>query len=188
MEPLAIEASLYRSAPGGAQPLTGRQTVQPGERLFLTVAAAEDVHFYVLNKDERGHVYVLFPVAGLEPGNPLPSHERHRLPGALDGQPQDWVVTSTGGRERFLLVAARRPLVEIEGDLTLLASASPTREVEPVPEGGGDLALRGVGGLAAAPANTSQVQRMQRLRRLLADLAARREIWMNEVIVENPTP
>ena len=185
--PLAIEASLYRSGPDGAVPLSGRQTVRPGERLFLTVAAAEDVHFYVLNEDERGQVYVLFPVSGLEPGNPLPSRQRHRLPGALGGQSQDWVVTSTGGRERFLLVAARRPLVEIEGDLILLASASPTREAEPVPGVGGDVALRGVGGLAASPAHTSQAQRMQQLRRLVVELAERGEIWMNEVIVENPT-
>lgn len=184
---LAVEATLYRDGPEGAVPLAGRQTVRPGERLFLTVTAPEEIHLYVLNQDEGGQVFVLFPVPGLEPGNPLPPRTRHRLPGELNGQSQDWVVTSAGGQERFLLVAARRPLVEIEGELTLLALASPSRVVDPMHAARSEVALRGVGGLAASPADTAQAQRMQRLRQLVVELAERGEVWMNEVIVENPT-
>lgn len=185
--PPAIEASLYRHDPNGTVPLTGRQTIRPGDQIFLTVAAAEPVHLYVLNEDAAGEVFVLFPVPGLEPGNPLPPRTRHRLPGEMAGRSQNWVVTSAGGQERFLLVAARRPLVEIEGELTLLATAANSRGASLGGDPVDQVALRGVGGLTAAEAGTSQEHRMKHLRHVLAELAELGEVWMNEVIVENPT-
>lgn len=179
--PLRVNATLYCDRPEGAVPLIGQRAVRPGDRLFLALAATEDVHVYVLNEDERGAAFILFPLPGAEPRNPLPAHQRHRLPGEVRGHAQDWVVTSVGGRERFLVVAARRPLPEIEGELTLLASASAARAPATEPE------LRGVGGLAAAPTDAGRTQHLNRLRRLLAELAASGEVWMQEVTLENPS-
>lgn len=184
-ERLVVKASLYRAGPAGALPLASGGRVQPGDRLFLTLTAREAVHLYVVNQDQRGKVFVLFPLPGLRPGNPLPAGMLHRLPGEMNGKTHDWVVTSAGGEERFLLVAARRPLPEIEGELSNLATASPGRGTEPPTDEGIRAALRGVGGLAPAPEPADE-ERFHRLRRLLRQLEARGEVWLEEVTVANP--
>ncbi len=188
--PPSIEAALYRNREGRSESLANGSTVHPGDRLFLAVTCAEPVHLYVLNEDRNGSLFVLFPLPDLELANPLPARQRNRLPGQRDGVGQDWVVTSAGGRETILVVAARRPLPELEREIEQLRAADAGRPVQridrPMPE---VVALRGVGGLAAStpPASSRPGSRLTQLAASLAERASRGEAWLREFVLESST-
>ena len=55
--------------------------VVPGDRLFLEFESSQPVFVYVVNQDEQGEGYLLFPIPGNSPTNPLPPGQSHRLPG-----------------------------------------------------------------------------------------------------------
>jgi hypothetical protein len=157
------------------EPLRDGARVKPGDRLYLELGADEPVHAWVINEDLDGKVFVLFPIAGLDMGNPLPGGRRHRLPGRLNGTPQQWQVTSAGGRERFLLIAARGEQPELERELAGLAAAR--AEVTGT--------SRGVGGLGPAPFTGRG-----RIDALAERLAAARErdgsVWFERFELTNP--
>jgi len=140
-----IEAALHRAAAGGSTMLTPGARVAPGDRLFLEIKASQSVHVYVVNQDDRGESYLLFPLPGQPVRNPLPAATVNRLPGNVD-----WEVTSAGGREHFLIVASPEPLGPLEAVFAGLPKAQAGRPVvvaAPVPT---DVIgrLRGIGGLA----------------------------------------
>ncbi len=147
-ESFKVEATLYRNADTGRVALRDGEEITTGDRLSMAFETSTRAHLYVLNQDDSGDIYLLFPVAGLKPGNPLAPGVSHRLPGSLDGRPQAWIVTSGGGNERFLLVASREPLAEFERDLATLPL--PTTEAGlryPRLSQASERRLRGVGGL-----------------------------------------
>ncbi|MFZ5786172.1 MAG: protein kinase domain-containing protein [Acidobacteriota bacterium] len=186
--PPSIEVALYRNRDGRSESLANGSTVHPGDRLFLAMTCAEPVHLYVFDEDRNGSLFVLFPLPELELANPLPARQRHRLPGQRDGIGQDWVVTSAGGRETILVVAARRPLPELEREILQLRAADAGRPVQrierPMPE---VVALRGVGGLAAStpPASSRPGSRLTQLAASLAERASQGEAWLREFVLES---
>ena len=127
---LEVEAQLFarRAGPDGAGNdvrLVDGDAVTVGDKLTLEVSSPEPIHVYVFNQDDTGEMHVLFPVPGFEPRNPLPAGAVHRLPGALDGEPQSWVVTTSGGGgETLLLVATRAPVQAMED---MVAAIPPVR-------------------------------------------------------------
>jgi len=173
--PLAVRAALLRATDGGGETLADGDRVSPGDRLYLELEAAEPIHAWVVNEDLEGNLFVLFPIAGLDLANPLPAGTLHRLPGRHRGVPQEWQVTSAGGRERFLVIAARGPLPDVDRELQALAAANPAA---------GEL-TRGVGGIAPAPAAGRG-----RLDALAATLAARQReegsTWLLHLELVNP--
>ncbi|HPW54481.1 MAG TPA: serine/threonine-protein kinase [Thermoanaerobaculaceae bacterium] len=186
---LRVEATLYREASGRAQLVVPGGSVAPGDRLFLEVESGEPVHVYVLNEDDRGDRFLLFPLAGLDSANPLPAGVRHRLPGRRSGVPQAWEVSSAGGREAFLVVAAREPLPEIEREMASFEAADPARHPragEPPPAASGE--LRGIGGLTGSSAAPAAGNRT--LDRLAARLVARQRadgsVWVQQLDLSNP--
>ena len=122
---LRVEATLYRSSSSGVAPLADGGRVTPGDQLYLEIEGSEELHAYVLDEDENGDIFVLFPVDGLTLENPLPAGVRHRLPGELDGVSQDWQVTSAGGRETILVVTSKKPLAPLEREVASLPEAAP---------------------------------------------------------------
>src|SRR4029453_15458678 len=58
-----IAASFVRRTPSGDLPLGSGDRVSPGDRLSLEVRATKPVWVYVLNADERGETYLLYPQA-----------------------------------------------------------------------------------------------------------------------------
>jgi hypothetical protein len=147
----------------------------------MEVDTAEEVFLHVLNEDRQGNVFVLFPIPGLDLGNPLPTGH-HRLPGRLRGVPQDWEVTSAGGTEVFLVIASRSPLPDIQLQLAEVPAAS-----EEASRGAADDALRGVGGLRRAPpvaAGDSQLESIHRA------MSGRQEhdgsVWVRRYELVNP--
>ncbi len=169
---------MFRPGENGAEELAEGSRIRPGDRLSLEFEAAEPVHAWVVNEDLDGNVFLLFPIAGLELANPLPGDRSHRLPGRIGGVPQYWQVTSAGGRERFLVIASRHPLPELERELAeLTAAGSETAGVH-----------RGVGGIAPAP--PAGGGRRDALDTLVEHLDADRQrdgsVWVRQLELVNP--
>lgn len=186
--PPRIEATLLRRRGTEIARLESGATVKPGDRLQLELESAEPLHVYVLNEDEHGELYLLFPLAGLDRRNPIgPAPGRSTmLPGSLLGAPHDWQVTSAGGVEHFLIVASRGPNPELEERLSVLEPAAPGRalRLDPLARE----AIRGVGGLEPAPASRrgrpgseSALDRLEQL------LAGRRELRLIRLELVNPS-
>ncbi|HOC44607.1 MAG TPA: serine/threonine-protein kinase [Thermoanaerobaculales bacterium] len=173
--PLAVQATMFRAGPTNGEPLADGDRVAPGDRLYLELESQEPVHAWVLNEDLEGAVFVLFPIDGLDLGNPLAAGRVHRLPGRLAGLPQQWQVTSAGGRERFLVIAARGERPELERELAGLVAANPGKSGR----------LRGVGGLQPTAGSGSG-----RLDAIARELAAARQrdgsIWLLRLELDNP--
>lgn len=144
-------ATMYRSRGGAREALTAGALVRPGDALFLELRATREMHVYVLNEDQSGEVFLLFPLPHLDLRNPLPGEVWHRLPGPHSGVAQDWVVTGGQGRESFLIVASRTALTKLEALIAGLTLATPDHPVSYVPLDPQLLVgSRGVGGLQAA--------------------------------------
>jgi serine/threonine-protein kinase len=189
--PLEANASLFRRAGSAEQPLSpSGGSVGPGDRLFLDLRAQEPMYTYVLNEDEAGAVYVLFPIAGASPSNPLSPTVRYRLPGRMDDSLIYWTVTSAGGREAIVVIGSRSPLRELENVIARVPRASNRRairfgRVDPSALG----RLRSIGGLVkeGAPVDTRR-----RLEEAVQALDERRkeqgDVWIWRASLKNPAP
>lgn len=187
--PPDVDATFERVNQGPGEPLRDGDRIDPGDRLALAISARERVYAYVLNEDKRGSLYVLFPIRGRGESNPLAAGVRHRLPGRSSEGDLDWQVTSAGGEETFLLLAAREPLAAVESALRALPAA---REGAPVsyaplrPEALGR--IRGVGGVEAShrDAEAAPGRRLTALARSLSDPSSADPIWVRLIVLENP--
>jgi hypothetical protein len=184
--PLYAEAALYKvAADGRRSPLADGSSVAPGDHLHLEYQGEERTFVYVLSEDETGEVYALFPLAGSDLSNPLPPGGTHRLPGPRAGQPFDWVVTSAGGREWVLVVAAREPLQPLE---QAVANAPAPREDQEIAyakvKEESFVALRGLGGLAPSPATAGRARKLDVLWRELASRPGT-GVWVRRIELES---
>jgi hypothetical protein len=87
---------------------------------------------------------VLFPLADLEPANPLTANTPYRLPGKQSGESVAWTVSSHAEREEFVVVASTTAQPELE------------RAIADWQRAGGNKAgtARGALGLTSAPEET----------------------------------
>ena len=167
--------------------------VAKDDSLFLRVQLSEPAYLYVVNEDEKGESYLLFPVPGLTLSNPLPAGQAHRLPGQdRRGQEISWKVSSAGGREHFLLVARRERSPEFEKIISTLPPPVLDRAPEPQrlsPDA--VTTLRSVGGLAVSsisPAGTSLLlhQQPQYSTRFTPGEETVRGPWIRHAVFDNP--
>jgi eukaryotic-like serine/threonine-protein kinase len=146
------------------------------------------LYVYVIDEDDAGHSYSLFPLPGLEPGNPLPADQSLTLPGTRGGAPVSWTVNSPGGREHLMVLASPTRLVEFEAAMNGLAR--PGEEAVSIPESAKPY-LRGIGGLANSPA-ASPTKSAGPLFEMAQELAHRSEVvqgvWLRRLELENPRP
>ena len=185
-----IDASLVRRDVGGATRLVTGDRVKPGDRLSLEFHASKAAWVYVLNEDEQGERYLLFPQPRFDLQNPLPAGSDVVLPGPVGGRENAWTVTSAGGREYFLVVASPEPVAELEADLGRLPAPRPDRPVDYARVGEASVErLRGVGGVTALPPQTPAAPRSRAFERFRA-LAGRETgvtgTWVRQVVLENP--
>lgn len=185
-----VEASLLRHGEGAPAVLLGGDAVAPGDRLSLRWRASQPTWVYVLNADDNGEAYLLFPQPGFARSNPLPADSTLVLPGAMDGREVAWAVTSAGGRETFLVVAGPGPVPELESGAAGLASPDPGRAIAyPGVPAGVLERLRGVGGLSAMPAPASGASGgdgIGRFRALAGREAGISGLWIREIVLLNP--
>lgn len=183
----AVEAALLRHGAGAPSPLTNDDLLAPGDRLSLQWRATQASWVYVLNADDRGEAYLLFPQPRFDLRNPLPADSTLVLPGAMRGRDVVWTVTSAGGRETFLIVVSPQPVPELEAGPTGFAAPDPARPIEYASVDAGVIErLRGVGGLAAAPAAAPGNGALARFRALAGRESGVTGLWVREIVLRNP--
>jgi len=109
-----VEASLWKEVRGERERLSGGESVRVGDALSLEFEGDRDLYVYVLNEDEKGSRYLLFPLAGGDMRNPLAGGERYRLPGSVRGIERNWQIDSVGGKEAIFVVASIDPVPRLE--------------------------------------------------------------------------
>jgi serine/threonine-protein kinase len=188
-----VEAALWRVPRAG----TSRERLEPGaqlalgDQLTLEFQASAPLHVYVVNEDEAGHAYALFPLPGFVEQNPLTPGTRHVLPGVRTGtgEPVSWVVDSPGGREHLVVLASPTRLTDFEAEMNALLR--PGESAVALPESA-RVRLRGIGGLAASKPPTPSPQDAGRLFEMAARLASRSEVaqgvWMRQIELASPKP
>lgn len=147
---LQVESTMYRSNDQGQVAVTSGASVSRHDRLYLEIESTTELHFYVLNQDDRGEAWILFPLQGQGLRNPLAAGQQHRLPGELNGVPYSWEVTSMGGVEHFLVIGSREPLVELEATIARLSAAAGQNGALSVDAKAKEV-FRGVSGLTEEP-------------------------------------
>jgi len=180
---LLADARLMLDSVDGPIALEDGASIAPGDHLYLEIEAETPVHVYIANEDETGAIFTLFPVPGLDIENPIPAG-LHRLPGTIGGTANDWQVTSAGGAETFLVVAASEPVAEIERRIAEWAVASADRVVNTNLEDGPT--LRGVGGLSAAPGATGEGVRLSELQGQLSKIEkGGQTLWSRRIVLNS---
>ncbi len=181
----SVRATLHRKQGGGAELLAPGARVAPGDEIFMELESSRDLFVYVVTEDERGEQYLLFPLPGLRPANPLPRGGPHRLPGTSNGEQGYWQVTSAGGREHFLIVASPKALQEFEAVVATLARPQPGVLAAHL-SGEAALRLRGIGGLTTdgTGAGAPRIPELAPQGALSEESA--RGVWMRRISLENP--
>ena len=134
--PLAFESSLWLAPGGGewrevaipvdaaADAATVDVSVTVGDRLMVSFEGTDAAFVYVVNWDDSGRAYLLFPMRESSLSNPLPGGREHRLPGFVDGEPFAWEVSSGSATEHFAVIASRERLDDFERALAGFAEVS----------------------------------------------------------------
>ncbi|MGH7726937.1 MAG: serine/threonine-protein kinase [Candidatus Eiseniibacteriota bacterium] len=188
----AVQASFLRHDARGEARLVSGDRVKPGDRLSLEFHATRAAWVYVLDEDERGERYLLFPQPLFDTPNPLAADSVYRLPGAIGGRDQGWTVTSRGGREYLLVVASPEPVSELEAELHRLPAPRPGRPIEYATVGETSVErLRGIGGVSPVPSGPSRpagpTPAFARFRALAGREGEVSGVWVRQISLENPT-
>ena len=182
-----IDAGLYRVSQTGETRLRPGDRVAPGDQLALQIQVSKPTHIYVVNEDDRGESYLLFPLPDQQVANPIPADRPVRLPAAAGDTQLYWKVTSAGGREHFLIFATPEPLPAFDRmfaslprpqlNAPVLASRLPADAVG---------VLRGVGGLSATPRPSGDKLADQFTTQLPQTAEAANGVWVRQITFENP--
>jgi len=153
--------------------------IEPSTALAFELEASRDVYVYIVNEDEQGRSYALFPgLSTLQ--NPLPGGVRHVLPG---GPP--WEVDSTGGQEHLFVIVSPTPVPDIADAVAALPQATG----EPRPEGNLAINTRGLRGIGsrrrASAADAARPWRRQ-ASPLLPGRQQAEGLWVRELVLKNP--
>jgi serine/threonine protein kinase len=185
-----VSAALYKFSNAKAVRLAAGDRVTPGDTLALKIQSSRPVYVYVVNEDERGESYLLFPLQGQESSNPLAADRSHELPGQQDGQDTQWQVTSAGGREHFVVFASPSQMSMFDELLSSLPRPVAGRPISrPLVPPSLVSRLRGVGGLAprvqpSMPANARVLFTIAKP--LGTEPETVRGVWVRQVWLENP--
>ena len=146
-------------------------------------------YVYVVNEDDHGASFLLFPLPGLETANPLPVGTPNEMPGFVNGTRVFWEVSTAGGREHFLVFASPQPLspaFQRVFDALPRPSANAPTLAQPLSS---DLVsvLRGVGGLTTTPAPVAGPGlRAEFGSALPGGEETVRGVWVRQLTLENP--
>lgn len=108
-----IDADFLRLDAAKEQRLRDGDRVAEGDRLVFELEVDRPMHVYAFNEDDRGAVTSLHPLPGAAPGRIL-APGRHRLPGTIDGAPQEWILGAGGQAEFFVVLASKEPIAAAE--------------------------------------------------------------------------
>jgi hypothetical protein len=185
----AIDTGFYTERERQETRLRFGDRVAPGDTLYAKLRVSVPAYVYIVNEDDRGESYLLFPLPGQSVRNPLPANSTIRIPGTRDDNRVSWKITSAGGREHFLVFASPDRLQEFEDMFAALPHAEFDKPVQTAKLPAQTLGrLRGVGGLAAdhaaAPARLAGL-----FTRPLADGEETAQgVWVRQLTLDNPAP
>jgi serine/threonine protein kinase len=183
-----VASTLYRSDGDQHTALRPGSRVRPGDNLFVEIQVSVPAHVYIVNEDERGESYLLYPLPGRETVNPIPAGKRVRLPGLEGGRDTYWQVTSAGGREHFIIFASPEKLQildEMFASLPRPAAGVPVQAAKLPP--GVVSTLRGVGGLTSSAAPNVEGTLSSRFAQTLGESEETAHgLWVRQLTVENP--
>jgi serine/threonine protein kinase len=177
-----IDAAFYRMGRNGEEQLAPGARLMPGDELFLKFQASVPINLYVVNEDDKGESFLLFPLPGQRQTNPIQASQQVTLPGTTR-----WRVTSAGGHEHFLVFASPDRLESFE---QAFASLPSPKENEPVArlEPRTIERLRSVGGLTPEPSKQNAGTGLSRL--FTVPLTNAREsvrgLWVRQITLDNP--
>lgn len=185
-----VDVSLQRVENGVESRISEGARVQTGDELSLQVRVSIPAYVYVVNEDEQGESYLLFPLPGQSVPNPVPAGVTHQLPGIVDGAQARWQVSSAGGREHFIVfISPEPPPSSFE---RLFASLPHPTADAPVTghklSAAGLGILRGVGGLTTTPVQVDQGLRNspEFSTPLSPTEETARGLWVRQISLENP--
>jgi protein kinase-like protein/uncharacterized protein DUF4384 len=182
-----IDAGLYRVSDVGESRLRPGDRVAPGDRLAMQIEVSQPAHVYIVNEDDSGESYLLFPLPNQNVTNPIPAGHPVRLPTG-GNTPLYWTVTSAGGHEHFVIFATPEPLPGFDRMFASLPHPQLNAPVVASPltsEAVGGL-LRGVGGLTKAPRPTGTKLAEQFTAPLLQTSETANGLWVRQITLENP--
>jgi tRNA A-37 threonylcarbamoyl transferase component Bud32 len=186
--PYQIDAALYALRGRQETRLAPGARVAPGDELFVKVRVSVPAHVYIVNEDDRGESYLLFPLPGQAVSNPLPAAAATRIPGVRGAEEVSWRITSAGGREHFLLFASPERLGAFEEMFASLPRPEFGKAVQSRRLPGQAIGkLRGVGGLGTTPAPQASARLATVFTMPLTDHEETAHgLWVRQLTLENP--
>jgi tRNA A-37 threonylcarbamoyl transferase component Bud32 len=185
-----IETALYRELEGQDVRLRPGARLEPGARLFAEVRASVPTYVYIVNEDDHGDAYLLFPLPGQGQKNPLPAGTGNRLPGVQDNKEVRWQVDKAGGREHFFIFASPQRVTVFEQMFASLPHPEAGRPIQSAPLSRASVGmLRSVGGLTPAiePDRPSSGPLTQQFSTPLGDSEeTARGMWIRQLTLDNP--
>jgi hypothetical protein len=182
-----IDAALYRVADGTETKVRPGDRLAPGDQLALQIQVSQPTHIYVVNEDDSGESYLLFPLPDQAVANPIPAGPAVRLPAIAGKAPLSWEVTSAGGREHFLIFATPEPLPAFDRMFASLPRPQFNAPVLATPLSGDAVGLlRGVGGLSASRRAAAGRLAEQFTTPLPATAESATGVWVRQITLDNP--
>ena len=183
-----IDTALYRVRGTNEQRLRPGEVVAPDDGVFVRLRVSTPTYVYIVNEDDRGESYLLFPQPGQTIANPLPAGKINRIPGPTGNAEFDWKVSSVGGREHFLIFASPERVPALEEVFAALPRPELGRTFTPqrLPDEA-ILRLRGVGGLTAKPPQGTSAKLAPVFSTPLGDREeTARGLWVRQLTIDNP--
>ena len=185
-----IDTALYREQGGQGVRLRPGARLEPGAKLFAEVRASVPTFVYIVNEDEHGDAYLLFPLPGQSLKNPLPAGTANRLPGVQGNEEIRWQVDKAGGHEHFLIFASPERVGVFEQLFAKLPHPEAGRRIESAALSRESVGmLRSVGGLAPA-ADSGLLSSGPLTKQFTTPLGDTQEtargVWIRQLTLDNP--
>jgi hypothetical protein len=182
-----IDVALYRLRGATETRLHSGDRVAPEDRLFAKLHVSTPAFVYIVNEDDQGHTYLLFPLPGQAVDNPITPDTSTRVPGT-PSEDLSWQIDTVGGREHFLIFASPERLEALEEWFATLPRPTFGRPVtNAVIPAEVAAKLRSVGGLVQTNGQTSVAPLASIFKSPLGDREeTARGLWVRQLTVENP--
>jgi serine/threonine-protein kinase len=185
-----IDTALYRVRGTSEDRLRAGVRVVPGDRLFARIRVSVPAYVYIVNEDDVGDSYLLFPLPGQTLTNPLTPGTTHRVPGAVGTEQIEWQVTTAGGREHFLVFVSPENLPAFERMFGALPTPVLGRPIQSAPLSPDTISgvQRSVGGLVSSVGTQKSGTRLtQQFPTPLGEgEETARGLWVRQFTVDNP--